>query len=171
MNAQYLLTTPSDPSAWEQTLYAFLAEKHRRSGSERTVQGYSRMLRHCFTRIGKTPDQITGPDVLGWAHCVGLSGRQPSALTVGARTACLSSFYRFCIRMGLLASNPCDALERPKIQPAPARGYTADQIRKQLAIIPDDLPGRRDRAIVLTLVLTGRRRSEVLNLEAGDIHL
>ncbi len=129
------------------------------------------MLRHCFARIGKTPDQIIGPDVLGWAHCVGLSGRQPSAVTIGARTACLSSFYRFCIRMGLLASNPCDALERPKIQPAPARGYTADQVRKLLAIIPDDLPGRRDRAIVLTLVLTGRRRSEVLNLEAGDIHL
>ncbi|MFH1486776.1 MAG: site-specific integrase, partial [Chloroflexota bacterium] len=29
--------------------------------------------------------------------------------------------------------------------------------------------GLRDRAIILTLTLTGRRRSEVLNLKAGDI--
>lgn len=29
--------------------------------------------------------------------------------------------------------------------------------------------GLRDRAVILTLTLTGRRRSEVLNLEAGNI--
>ncbi len=29
--------------------------------------------------------------------------------------------------------------------------------------------GLRDRAIILTLTLTGRRRAEVLNLEAGDL--
>ena len=31
------------------------------------------------------------------------------------------------------------------------------------------MAGRRDRAIVLTLVITGRRRSEVINLKAKDI--
>ena len=30
---------------WQRSLYAFLAEKQRRSGSDRTVQSYSRMLR------------------------------------------------------------------------------------------------------------------------------
>jgi hypothetical protein len=29
---------------WERALYAFLVEKERRSGSLRTVEGYSRML-------------------------------------------------------------------------------------------------------------------------------
>ena len=31
---------------WERSLYAFLAEKQRRSGSMRTVAGYSRMVAH-----------------------------------------------------------------------------------------------------------------------------
>ena len=31
-------------SGWERALYAFLAEKERRSGSRRTVEGYSRPL-------------------------------------------------------------------------------------------------------------------------------
>lgn len=42
-------------------------------------------------------------------------------------------------------------------------------MKRLLAVVPDSVPGRRDRAIVLTLVLTGRRRSEVLNLKARDI--
>ena len=160
---------PIDASAWDRALYAFLAEKERRTGSRRTVESYSRMLRLFFGSAGKPPDRVTSPDVLAWAHGIGLSGRQPSATTVGARTACLSSFFRFLIRMGLVASNPCDALERPKVQPAPARGYTADDIRELLGVVPDTVPGRRDRAIILTLVMTGRRRAEVISLTAGDI--
>ena len=42
-------------------------------------------------------------------------------------------------------------------------------MQQLLQVIPDTVKGRRDLAIVLTLVLTGRRRSEVINLTAGDI--
>jgi integrase len=73
--------------------------------------------------------------------------------------------------MGLVVSNPCDAVERPRsIQPV-ARGYSADEVRRLLAVVPDTLAGRRDRAILLTLVLTGRRRAEVIGLRAGDLTL
>src|SRR5215207_8188611 len=153
-----LVPARPDLDQWDQALYAFLAEKHRRSESLRTVQSYSRMLRHFFESTGLTPDRVTSQEVFGWAHGIGLSGKQPSAVTVGARIACLSSFYRFLIRMGLVTANPCDALERPKANPAPARGLSAEQVRSLLAVIPDDVAGRRDRAIILTLVLTGRRR-------------
>jgi integrase/recombinase XerD len=71
--------------------------------------------------------------------------------------------------MELVASNPCDALERPRSVQATARGLTATEIRQLLAVVPDTVRGRRDRAILLTLVLTGRRRSEVMNLRAGDL--
>lgn len=151
-------------SPWDRALYAFLAEKQRRSGSRRTVESYRRVLADCFGRAGKPPDRLSSADVLAWAHGIGLSGRTPSAITVGARVACLSSFYRFLIRLGAVTANLCDALERPRIQPSPARGLSADDVRRLLAVIPDTVPGRRDRAIILTLVLTGRRRAEVINL-------
>jgi integrase len=160
-------TGNADP--WDQALYAFLVEKGNRSGSRRTVEGYGRMLWPFFAGLGKTPDEVAPADVLAYAHGIGRSGRTPSAATVGARIACLTSFYRFCIRMKLLAANPRDALERPRTVPSPARGYTAEEVRRVLAVVPDTVRGRRDRAILLVLVLTGRRRSEVLNLKAGDI--
>src|SRR5687768_2240819 len=112
MDQPLLPTTASDHSAWDQALYAFLIEKGNRSGSRRTVESYSRMLWPFFA--AKAPDQVRAADVLSFAHGIGVSGRPPSPATVGARIACLSSFYRFAIRMGLLAFNPCDPVERPR---------------------------------------------------------
>jgi hypothetical protein len=155
------VTTFTDADSWNRALYAFLAEKERRSGSRRTVEGYSRMLRHFFGTTGKPPDRITGQDVFAWAYGTGPSGKQPSSVTIGARLACLSSFYRFLIRMDAVAHNPCDALERPKVSVSPPRGLAADDIRRVLDVIPETRVGMRDRAIVLTLTLTGRRRAEV----------
>ena len=89
---------------WERALYAFLVEKERRSGSLRTVEGYSRMLQDFFGRVGKAPDQVTVQEVFIWAHGKGVSGKDPSPVTIGARMACLSSFYRFLIRMDIVQS-------------------------------------------------------------------
>jgi len=158
-----------DAGRWDQAIYAFLAEKERRSGSMRTVRAYSGMLYRFFGTLGKPPDQITATEIFGYAHSTGLSGKKPSSVTIGARIACLSSFYRFLIRMSLINANPCDQLERPKATPALPRGLTATDIKKLLEAIPDNPVGLRDRAIILTLTLTGRRRAEVLNLKAGDL--
>ena len=152
----------SSAAGWERTLYAFLAEKQRRSGSNRTVQSYSRMLNDFFGRTHKTPDQVTSQDAFAWAYGVGLSGKDPSSITIGARLACLSSFYRFLIRMSVVTSNPCDVLERPRVTQSSPRGLSAEQIRELLEVVPTSPVGLRDRAIILTLVLTGRRRAEVL---------
>jgi hypothetical protein len=53
-----------EPSPWDEALYAFLAEKDRRSGSRRTVEGYARMLWSFFNRLGKTPPEVVPGEVL-----------------------------------------------------------------------------------------------------------
>ena len=165
------LVQGSEAGRWNQAIYAFLAEKERRSGSMRTVRAYSGMLFRFFGTLGKAPDQVTATEVFGYAHGTGLSGKAPSSVTINARIACLSSFYRFLIRMSLVSANPCDQLERPRATPAPPRGLTAPDIKKLLDAIPDTKVGLRDRAIILTLTLTGRRRAEVVNLKARDLIL
>ena len=169
MNPQLLpAQLRDDVPAWAQTVVAFLAEKERRSGSRRTVESYARMLWPFLTRVG-SPDQVTPAHVLAWAYGTGVSGREPSSATVGARIACLSSYFRFLIRMTITTANPCDALERPRTVQAVARGLAADEVRRLLAVVPDTIAGRRDRALLLMFVLTGRRRAEVIGLTAGDI--
>jgi site-specific recombinase XerD len=94
------------------------------------------MLQHFYGRAGKTPDKVTSQDAFAWAYGAGLSGRQPSSVTIGARIACLSSFYRFLIRMNVVVSNPCDALERPKVMQGIARGLSGDEIHRLLEVVP-----------------------------------
>src|ERR1035437_1258945 len=172
MTAQPLPALASgDPSTWDQALYGFLVEKGNRSGSKRTVESYSRMLWPFFAERSLTPDRVKPGDVLAWVHGIGRSGRTPSSTTVGARIACLSSYFRFLIRMGLVVSNPCDAVERPRAIQSVARGYSAEEVRRLLAVVQDNVAGRRDRAILLTLVLTGRRRTEGISLKAGDLSI
>ena len=156
---------------WQKAFYAFLAEKEQRSGSRRTVEGYSRMLQDFFGRSGKQPDNVTSQDIFVYAHSPGLSGKQPSAITIGARIACISSFFRFLIRMDIVQSNPCDKLQRPQTSPATPRGLSGDQVHQLLEVVPDSPIGLRDRAIILTLVLTGRRRAEVISMKAGNLIL
>lgn len=74
-------------AGWERSLYAFLAEKERRSGSLRTVQSYSGMLQDFSGRTGKTPERVTAQDVLAWAYGNGLSGKQPGSITMGEHYA------------------------------------------------------------------------------------
>lgn len=171
MNTTTIANFADEASGWQRSLYAFLAEKEQRSGSRRTVEGYSRMLQDFFGRSGKKPDQVTAQDVFVYAHGPGLSGKQPCGITIGARVACLSSFYRFLIRMDIVQSNPCDRLQRPKVSPSPPRGLSGDQVHQLLEVVPDNPVGLRDRAIILTLVLTGRRRAEVLGMNAGNLSI
>ena len=127
------------------------------------------MLKHFFGKLGKTPDDVTTQDVFAFAHGRGLSGREPSGITIRARLSCLSSFFKFLIGMEIVQGNPCDAVERPRTQPSPPRGLSADEVKLLLDVIPDTMKGRRDRAIILTLVLTGRRRTEAIDLKATNI--
>jgi len=171
MNPKLLPAVSRDDAApWERTLYAFLGEKERRSGSRRTVESYARLLWPFFERAG-SPETIAPAHVLAWAYGIGVSGREPSSATVGARIAALSSFYRFLIRMNVATGNPCDAVERPRTVQSVARGLNAEEVRRLLAVVPDTVAGRRDRALLLTFILTGRRRSEVIGLTASDISL
>ena len=169
MRATALAFPAENLVGWERSLMAFLVEKERRSGSQRTVEGYSRMLQDFFGRVSKTPDEVTAQDVFVWAHGKGVSGKEPSAITIGARMACVSSFFRFLQRMDIVDKNPCDRLERPKTSPSPPRGLTADDVRRLLAVIPETPQGLRNRALILVLVLTGRRRAEVFRMTVGDL--
>ena len=69
----------------------------------------------------------------------------------------------------MVRSNPCDAVDRPKIMQGTARGLNGEQIQRLLEVLPLTPVGLRDRAIILTLTFTGRRRAEVLGMTAGSI--
>jgi hypothetical protein len=127
----------------------------------RTVDAYTRTLRRFFGTAGKTPEQVSSPDVFGFTHGIGPSGEEPAAITIGARLACISSFYRFLIRMEIVArhvrpvGNGQRSLRRspPALHGCghwhPATGQQCSVTRTTLRRTPQirSVPGRRLQAV------------------------
>ncbi|WP_146081482.1 site-specific integrase [Rathayibacter sp. AY2B5] len=82
--------------------------------------------------------------------------------------AVLSAICRVAVKGGVLASNPCIGVERPRVQqPDPAsRALSAAEIGLLLNVLPPSGPYRR---FVLALLYTGCRVGEVAGLRVSDI--
>lgn len=68
-------------------------------------------------------------------------------------------------------SNPIAKLKPPKVPDAPIQPIPMADVMKIIDKCPSDLRGLRDKAILLTLVDTGIRASELLQLDQGDLNL
>ncbi|PZS28676.1 MAG: hypothetical protein DLM58_16690 [Pseudonocardiales bacterium] len=96
-----------------------------------------------------------------------------SPSTQTAELAVLRRFYRWARSEGLRQDDPTDGIRPPRREAyARARGLSAEEVARLMAAIPvESAAGLRLRALVLAYLLTGRRRSEVLNLRWRDLDL
>jgi integrase/recombinase XerD len=110
-----------------------------------------------------------------WASCTHKEKQRQqgiSATTYNNRLTIMSSFYRFAKERRLLRmDNPIEQIERRRIQDyASARPLFKEQIVAALAKIDKQtLAGMRDYALILLLLGTGRRGSEVRLLTWKDL--
>lgn len=157
--------------AWEPVIAAWRAQVAMRTGSTRTPAEYEAYVRRFIVEYGFDPATAHPMQVHAFAYGVGASGRQPSASTITVRLSALRSFFDFIRRAEYRPDNPCDDVKRPKAAPPVPRGLTADELRRLLDALPDKDNGRRDRAVVITALLTGLRRHEVLSLTRGQLDM
>ena len=101
-----------------------------------------------------------------------LHEREYSKATAARKLATLRSFYKFCMRKGLIQTNPVATIRTPKQEKRLPKFLDIEQVRKLLST-PDDstLLGARDRAMLETLYSTGVRVSELVALNAEDVDM
>ena len=148
---------------WQSIAVGFLIEKARRTGSRRTTEVYGRTVAR-FLRTVDDPAAATPFDIHRFAYGFVAGGVAPSSSTVLGRLAAVSGFYDFACRMELLEKNPAANVGRPQARPAPPRGLTLPEVTRLLAAIPNTPAGLFDRAIIVTALLTGLRRTELVGL-------
>jgi len=95
-----------------------------------------------------------------------------SAATIRRKLSALSSLFDYLCEKNAVAGNPVDGVKRPLANgnegSTPALGDA--QARKLLEAPPDDtLKGKRDRAILATLLYHGLRREELCGLRVKDM--
>jgi len=167
-NLQEAQTGLSEP--WGRLLTAYLIEKELVGRSHRTPHEYGRIVDRFLAGVSD-PSSVTPLDVEVFAYGAGASDSTPSGSTICVRLAAISGLYELAVRNGLVAHNPAALVRRPRATAPLPRGPEPEAIRRLLAAIPDTSWGRRDRAIVVVILLCGLRRSEVLGLTAGDVDL
>ena len=153
----------TDP--WMESVAAFVANK----GSSQTRRVYRLVLHQFFVFTARHPSDIKQSDVIRYRHQLESLHRAPS--TIRQHLATISGYYSFCISRDLTVYNPVKGVARPSVHAYISATWLSKDQAKKLLSQPDreTVKGKRDYAILLTLFLTGLRRSELANIRRGDI--
>ncbi len=82
----------------------------------------------------------------------------------------LKSYFKYLVIEDIIADNPAENLDTPKISRLLPSVLTIDEVNKMLdAVDINKKPGLRDRAILETMYASGLRVSEVISLEINNI--
>ena len=146
--------------------FANLGNAATRRAYENALQDFMR-----FTGIVK-PDEfrtVTRSHVIAWRD--DLAKRELSGMTIRHRLAALSSLFEYLCEKNAVTHNPVKGVKRPSVESyegkTPALG---DHQARALLDAPDatTLKGKRDRAILATLLYHALRRDELCKLRVKD---
>jgi site-specific recombinase XerD len=146
--------------------FANLNNKATRRAYENALKDFM-----AFTGIVR-PDEfreVTRAHVIAWRD--DLAKRVLSGMTIRHRLAALSSLFEYLCDKNAVTHNPVKGVKRPVVESyegkTPALGD--HQARELLEAPPaDDLKGKRDRAMLATLLYHALRRDELCRLKVKD---
>ncbi len=158
----------------ESAIDAFLRSlQFERNASPLTIKSYAEDLRHLLLYFEEeglaphTPAEITTATLRGFVAYLHACGY--ARTTVARRLASLRSFFRFCLREGLVTANPAQPLRTPRTGRKLPHFLTTEQVARLLEAPPPETPlGLRDRAILETLYSAGLRVAELVGLNLDD---
>jgi integrase/recombinase XerD len=143
-----------------------------KSVSDETRRAYRRIIAEFFAYVSnRHPREITPTDVLAWRDQ--LRGKRKKPATVAMKLAVLRSFFEYLRVAGLVPLNPAAT----KLVPPPAvsqegtgRALSAKEVAHLLAGPNRSTPdGARDYAILLLMLRTSLRVSEICSLKASSV--
>ena len=165
---------------WSQCFEAFL--RSIRAKSEETAKNYESTLRRFALACRKHPTHVTRQDIEAFLSMPNAAhhrngGMPPSVGTRNGKLAILASFYTFSSQYipegqaePLFERRlPTTGIKGTTVLPQP-RGLTEAEIDQFFAVIPDDVRGKRDRALFLFYLIQARRLREVTRLNYGSIY-
>lgn len=148
--------------------------------SKNTQSSYRVALRQFFELFEWIcPDKVTIAHAVAFKRWL-LETKKVSPETTYYRICAMSSFFDFMRQpLGasaepLVAHNPFDVVPRNDIKPTPygrAKAMDWKTFQTILDGLPSDNVGMRDKAILIFLAFTGRRRTEVASMRMRDLDL
>ncbi|MBI4460634.1 MAG: site-specific tyrosine recombinase XerD [Acidobacteria bacterium] len=144
-----------------------------RGSASNTVNSYRHDLRKFSVFLKKNGWTLQEAGPLAIRKFLGFLDQQHlESRTVARQIVSLRHFYRFLRREGIVALNPTENLESPRIWKVLPKYLTTEEVTQLVEQPPaDTLLGVRDRAILELLYATGLRVSELVTLRIADVNL
>ena len=148
--------------------FANLGNAATRRAYENALQDFMR-----FTGIAR-PDEfrsVTRAHVIAWRDDLARREKPLSSQTIRHRLAALSSLFEYLCERNAVTHNPVKGVKRPPVESyegkTPALG---DHQARKLLDAPDSasLKGKRDRAMLATLLYHALRRDELCRLKVKE---
>lgn len=158
-----------ESQAWQRAYAVWLSGKR-----QHTRRAYSRIVQDFLQFANVPPAEVTGDMVNAWKLHLQALGRKDT--TIAQRLAGLSSFFDHLQRKAnLIDRNPVDMCERGDLNDSPygnARPMTMTDFQAIWNELDPTTPaGAMYRALFLAYTLTGKRRSELLQLHGRDLSI
>ena len=142
-------------------------------GNKATRRAYENALKDFMNFTGiQNPEEfriVTRAHIIAWRD--DLLSRSLSSMSIRHRLAALSSLFEYLCEKNTVTHNPVKGVKRPAVESyegkTPAIG---DHQARELLDAPDgsSLKGKRDRAILATLLYHALRRDELCRLKVKD---
>ena len=143
----------------------FLLACRARRLSEHTLTDYSRTLKRFLLHVGDAPIiNITSTQVAAF-----LASQPYSEKTVLNYHIGLAALWTWCIRENYVEKHIVRQVEKPRPQKIVVQPFSEAEIRALLSGVRRNAD--RDRTLILLLLDTGMRASELCGLERSDIDL
>jgi integrase/recombinase XerD len=115
--------------------------------------------------------KVTHDDIL--AFLLFLRERRYANSTVARRTAAVKSFFAFLTTEGIVASDPTEQIDSPKVDRYLPKSLSPHQVDELLELpMREPTPERlRDKAMLELLYATGMRVSELVALNTRDLNM
>lgn len=143
----------------------FLIDREARQFTAKTLSYYReqlpRFIAYCEQSSVLTVDQVTAAAVRAYLVSQQRRGLAPHSVHAAARA--VRAFLRFCADDGMIEAAPSFAM--PKVPKKILPALEPSDVARLLDVCESE----RDRLIVLMLLDTGLRASELLALDGGDV--
>tara|TARA_B100001146_G_scaffold224965_1_gene245270 strand:- start:493 stop:1389 length:897 start_codon:yes stop_codon:yes gene_type:complete len=147
-----------------------------RKYSKHTVTAYSRDIQSFFdfleTQYGEMPvSEISYPLIRSWI--VKLTDEGVGNRSVNRKVSSLKAYFKFLQRISVLEQSPLAKHKSLKVKKeiqVPFSGDEMNTVLDRLGAVKD-FSSSRDLAMVALFYATGMRRSELINLQVGDVNL
>jgi len=159
----------------------FLARRPRKD-SQNTHAAYRRDLEQVTTALAHHLDcaprdiRLSRVDARSLRAAFGAYADTHAKSSLARAWSTWNQFFTFCVSEGYVTGNPMGAVDRPRVperQPKPLGGEESPerllQALAQGARQARDPWPERDFAVIATLLLTGLRSAELLQLNVGDV--